>query len=68
VEEWLQTQIETPERLKAARACQRVIGRELRLMYDEIVGEQVPNELLELLHRIDAAPSGKIASDAKLTP
>jgi hypothetical protein len=45
--------------LKAARACQRVIGRELRLVYDEITREQVPDELLELLHSIDEARSGK---------
>jgi hypothetical protein len=40
---------------KASRACQRGIGRELRLRYDKIALEPVPNELLELLHRIDAA-------------
>jgi hypothetical protein len=40
---------------KASRAYQRGIGRELRLRYDKIAREPVPNELLELLHRIDAA-------------
>jgi hypothetical protein len=44
-----------PEKLKAARACQRAIGRELRLIYDEVASEPVPDEFLELLHRIDAA-------------
>jgi len=45
-----------PEKLRAARACQRVIGRELRQIYDDVVHEPVPNELLELLRGIDAAP------------
>ena len=42
------------ERVLAARARQRAIGRELRRMYDEIVQEPVPNEFLDILHRIDA--------------
>ena len=51
-----------PERLKAARARQRVIGDRLRLMYDEIAREQIPNDFLELLHSIDAAQSRKIGT------
>jgi anti-sigma factor NepR-like protein len=47
---------ETPERLKAARACQRMIGRELRTMYDDITREPVPDEFLDLLHKADEAP------------
>jgi hypothetical protein len=49
--------IEPTERLKAARACQRIIGRELSLVYDDIAREPVPNEFLELLHGIEAARS-----------
>ena len=46
---------EQPDREKvlAARARQRAIGRELRRMYDEIVQEPVPGEFLDLLHQID---------------
>jgi hypothetical protein len=46
---------EQPDREKvlAARVRQRAIGRELRRMYDEIVQEPVPDEFIELLHRID---------------
>ena len=46
---------EQPDREKvlAARARQRAIGRELRRMYDEIVQEPVPSEFLEILQRID---------------
>ena len=50
---------ELPEKLKAARACQRAIGRELRLIYDEVVHEPLPSDLLQLLRGIDTAqPDG----------
>ena len=52
---------EEPDREKtiAARARQRAIGRELRRLYDEIVQEQVPEDFLELLKKIDAAATRK---------
>lgn len=50
------------EKARAIRARQRAIGRELRRMYDDIAQEPVPEELLDLLKRIDdsdGARSGK---------
>ncbi len=46
---------EQPDREKmiAARARQRAIGRELRRMFDAVVQEPVPEDFLELLKRID---------------
>ncbi len=41
------------EKVAAARARQRAIGRELRRMYDEVVQEPVPNDFLDLLKKID---------------
>jgi Anti-sigma factor NepR len=41
------------EQTLAARARQRAIGRELRRMYDEVVQEPVPEDFLDILHRID---------------
>jgi hypothetical protein len=48
---------EEPDRDKmlAARARQRAIGRELRRMFDEVVQEPVPDDFLDLLKQIDAA-------------
>jgi hypothetical protein len=43
----------------AARARQRVIGRELRRMYDEVVQEPVPEDFLALLGQIDEAKDKK---------
>lgn len=43
------------EKMLAARARQRAIGRELRRMFDEVVQEPVPDDFLELLKKIDAA-------------
>lgn len=53
----LELKKEEPDREKmlAARARQRAIGRELRRMFDEIVQEPVPDDFLELLKKIDAA-------------
>jgi Anti-sigma factor NepR len=41
------------EKARAIRARQRAIGRELRRMYDDIAQEPVPDDLLDLLKRID---------------
>ena len=46
------------EKARAIRARQRAIGRELRRMYDDIAQEAVPEELLDLLKRIDDAGAG----------
>jgi hypothetical protein len=43
------------EKARAIRARQRAIGRELRRMYDDIAQEAIPDELLDLLKRIDNA-------------
>ena len=47
------------EKIAAARARQRAIGRELRRMYDDVVQEPVPEDFLELLRKIDAAKGKK---------
>jgi len=41
------------EKATAVRERQRVIGRELRRMYDEVVQEPVPDDFLSLLGKID---------------
>jgi hypothetical protein len=41
------------ERLQAARARQRAIGRELRRMYDDVAHSPLPDEFQELLRKID---------------
>lgn len=41
------------EKARAIRARQRVIGRELRRMYDAVAQEPVPDDFLDLLHRMD---------------
>ena len=43
------------EKARAIRARQRAIGRELRRMYDDIAQEAIPDELLDLLKKIDDA-------------
>lgn len=57
----LELKKEEPDREKmlAARARQRAIGRELRRMFDEVVQEPVPDDFLELLKKIDAAGAKK---------
>ena len=51
------------DRIIAARARQRAIGRELRRMYDDVVQEPVPDDFLDILKRIDdGAAKGKKAS------
>ena len=55
---------EQPDREKmiAARARQRALGRELRRMYDEVVQEPVPDDFLDLLKKIDATKGKKDGS------
>ncbi len=38
---------------RAVRARQRAIGRELRRMYDGVVNEPVPDDLMDLLRKMD---------------
>jgi len=42
-----------PEDAADAQSRQRIIGKELRRWYDNIVKEPVPDELLDLLRQID---------------
>ena len=42
------------EKARAIRARQRVIGRELRRIYDAVAQEPVPDEFLDLLRKMDA--------------
>jgi hypothetical protein len=55
---------EEPDRDKmiAARARQRAIGRELRRIYDDVVQEPVPDDFLDLLKKIDESKGKKDAS------
>ena len=41
------------EKTRNIRTRQRAIGRELRRLYDNVAKEPVPDEFLELLHKID---------------
>ena len=41
------------EKARLIRARQRAIGRELRRMYDNVAKEPVPDDFLDLLHKID---------------
>ena len=51
------------EKNRAIRTRQRAIGRELRRMFDDVVREQVPNDFLDLLQKIDdSSDSGKTNS------
>ncbi|HEY3779400.1 MAG TPA: NepR family anti-sigma factor [Rhizomicrobium sp.] len=43
------------EKARNIRARQRAIGRELRRMYDNVAKEPVPDDFLDLLHKIDEA-------------
>lgn len=42
-----------PEEAADAQSRQRLIGKELRRWYDSIVKEPVPDDLLDLLGKID---------------
>ena len=53
---------EDKEKTAGARARQRVIGRELRRMFDEVVQEPVPGEFLTILKQIDENKSKKDAN------
>ena len=52
------------EKGRLIRARQRAIGRELRRMYDNVAKEPVPDDFLDLLHKIDesGAEGGKKGS------
>ena len=41
------------DKARNIRARQRAIGRELRRIYDNVAKEPVPDEFLDLLHKID---------------
>jgi hypothetical protein len=45
------------ESSRLVRARQRAIGRELRRIYDNVAKEAVPDEFLDLLHKIDEMES-----------
>lgn len=47
------------EKARNIRARQRAIGRELRRIYDNVAKEPVPEDFLELLHKIDESEKGK---------
>lgn len=45
--------------LEEARLRQQAIGVKLRQMFDDVVNEPVPDELLEILRRGDDKPAGQ---------
>ena len=47
--------------LEEARLRQQAIGVKLRHMFDEVVNEPVPDELLDILKRADAKSSDSAA-------
>ena len=47
------------DKARNVRARQRALGREIRRMFDGVVKEQVPDEFLDLLKRIDESGAGK---------
>lgn len=47
------------DKVIAARARQRAIGRELRRMFDDVVQEPIPSDFLDLLRKIDEAQQEK---------
>ena len=49
----------TNEKTRAIRARQRAIGRELRRIYDDVAQEPVPDDFMDLLHKIDEAEDSK---------
>lgn len=46
------------EKSRNIRARQRAIGRELRRMFDTVAKEPVPDDFLDLLHKIDNSGAG----------
>lgn len=51
------------DKARAVRARQRAIGRELRRMFDGVVNEPVPDDFMDLLHKIDE--SGETGGSGK---
>jgi len=49
--------IKRPAALEEARLRQQAIGVKLRLMFDEVVNEPVPDEFLDILRRADERPA-----------
>jgi hypothetical protein len=47
------------DKIIAARARQRAIGRELRRMFDDVVQEPIPTDFIDLLRQIDDQTKGK---------
>ena len=47
------------DRSRTVRARQRAIGRELRRMFDDVIREPVPDDLLDVLRRIDSGRNGR---------
>jgi hypothetical protein len=41
------------EKNRVLRARQRALGRELRRIYDDVAREAVPDELLDILRKLD---------------
>ena len=52
------------EKAVAVRARQRVLGRELRRMFDEVVQEPIPDDFLALLKQIDEGKDNKKDANA----
>jgi len=52
------------EKAVSARARQRVLGRELRRMFDEVVQEPVPDDFISLLKQIDEGKDNKKDANA----
>jgi hypothetical protein len=47
------------DKARSVKARQRALGREIRRMFDGVVKEQVPDDFLDLLKRIDESDEGK---------
>jgi hypothetical protein len=41
------------EKNRVLRARQRAIGRELRRMYEDVAREPIPDDFLDILHKMD---------------
>ena len=48
------------EKARAVRARQRVIGREIRRMYDGVAQEPIPDDFMDLLRKMDAQGADKL--------
>lgn len=59
------TTVADSDETRTVRARQRAIGRELRRFYDSVVEEAVPEDFLDLLHKIDeGTPPGEEENEA----